>query len=62
MAVNILNKKLWAANKQWSTALAVERAVNSPYHKHIKCYEIGQVPGPLEWLFKNTDDTGLDKG
>jgi hypothetical protein len=21
-----------------------------------------QRPGPLEWLFKNYDDTGLDKG
>jgi len=34
--VNILNKELWAANKQWSYILAVRQAAYTPYHKENK--------------------------
>jgi hypothetical protein len=35
-----------------------------PYHKNITCYGMEQTdrPGTLEWLFKNYDGTGTDKG
>jgi hypothetical protein len=64
VAINILNKELWVANKQWSSGLVVRRAANTPYHKNIKHYEMERTdrPGTLEWLFKNCDDMGLDKG
>jgi len=37
VAVNILNKKMWAANKQWSSNLAVGRAVKNsiPYKGNV---------------------------
>jgi hypothetical protein len=34
--LQILNKELWAANKQWFSSLAVKRAANTPYHKKNK--------------------------
>jgi hypothetical protein len=43
VAVNVMNKELWAANKQWSLGLAVRRAANTPYHKDIKHYEMEQT-------------------
>ena len=43
VAVNILNNKLWVANKQRSSSL-----VSTPYHKNIKCYEV-------EWTDRDLD-------
>ena len=63
--VNILNKELWAANKQWSYILAVTQVANTTYTKNIKYYEVQQMDRDLhwlEWLFKNHDDNGIDKG
>jgi len=37
VAVNILNKKVWAGNKQQSSSLAVRWVANTPYHKNVTC-------------------------
>ena len=37
VAVNILNNKLWAGNKQRPSSLAVRWAANTPYHKNVTC-------------------------
>jgi len=36
MPVNILNKELWAANKQYSYILAVIQLANTPNHEKHK--------------------------
>jgi hypothetical protein len=57
VAVNIL------ANKQRFSSLAVGQAANTPYHKNITFYGMEQTEvWTTSWLFKNYDDTGLDKG
>ena len=50
VAVNIVNKKLWAANKQWSTSLTVRQVANTPYHKNLTCYGTEQTDRGLDHL------------
>jgi hypothetical protein len=43
VAVNILNKELWVANKQQFSGLAVGRAANTTYHKNFTFYGMEQT-------------------
>jgi hypothetical protein len=40
VAVNVLNKQLQTASKEWSSRLGVGWEANNSYHKKSACYEM----------------------
>ena len=40
VAVYILNKQLWTADKGWSSSLGLGQVVTIPHHKNWPCYEM----------------------
>jgi hypothetical protein len=48
VAVNILNKQLWTAEKGWSSSFGLGMGLTTPHHKNVTCYEMFQSTSDLD--------------